>query len=205
MRLLGEVAVEAERGGDGAAVVRHQAGRRIDGDRLDLLRRVVRDRLDIHAAFGRGDDGDAAGFAVDQQRQVEFLGDVDAVGDVEALDLLAGRAGLDRDQGLAEHLRGMRADLVDRVGEADAALGVGAELLELALAAAAGVDLRLDDPQRSGQLLGGGDRFLDAHRGMAGGHRHAELREQLFGLIFVDVHGARPLSRLARAKQSAGG
>ena len=107
--------VEAERGGDRAAVVRHQAGRRIDGDRLDLLRRVVGDRLDVHAALGRGDDGDAAGLAVDQQREVEFLGDVDAVGDVEALDLLALRAGLDRDQRLAEHLLGMaRTSSIDR-------------------------------------------------------------------------------------------
>ena len=48
--------------------------------------------LDVHPAFGRGDDGDPAGLAVDQQREVEFLGDVDAVGDVEPLDLLAVRA-----------------------------------------------------------------------------------------------------------------
>ena len=82
----------------------------------------------------------------------------------------------------------MGADFVDRLGEADAALGVGAQFLELALAAAAGVDLRLDHPQRSGELLGGLDRFVDAHRGMAGGNRHAELREQFLGLIFVDVH-----------------
>ena len=93
--------------------------------RLDLLRRVVGDRLDVHAAFGRGDDRDPAGLAVDQQREVEFLGDVDAVGDVEPLDLLALRAGLDRDQRLAEHLGGMLAHFVDRMGEADAALGVG--------------------------------------------------------------------------------
>ena len=75
-----------------------------------------------------------------------------------------------------------------RAGEADAALRVGAELPELALAAAAGVDLRLHHVKRSGQLPGGGDRFVDAHRGMAGRNRHAELREQLLGLIFVDVH-----------------
>ena len=110
-RLLGEVAGQAERGGDCAAMVRHQPGRRVDGDGLDLLGRVVGDRLDVHPAFGRGDDGDAAGLAVDQQREVEFLGDVDAVGDVEALDLLACRAGLDRDQSLAEHLLGMRRGL----------------------------------------------------------------------------------------------
>ena len=86
----------------------------------------------------------------------------------------------------------MLANLVDRVREADAALGALAELLELALAAAAGVDLRLDDPQWPGKLFRGLDRFLDAHRGIAGRDRHAELREQFFGLIFVDVHGRGP-------------
>ena len=135
---------------------------------------------------------DPAGLAIDQQREIIFLGDVDAVGDVEPLDLLAVRAGLDRDQGLAEHLGGMLADLVDRPGEAHAALGVRPELLELALAAAAGVDLRLDHPQRPGKLLGRRDRFLDAHRRIARGHRHAIFREQFLGLIFVDVHGRGP-------------
>ena len=96
--------------------------------------------------------GDPAGLAVDQQREVEFLGDVDAVGDVEALDLLALRPGLDGDQRPAEHLGRMVADVVDRLSEADAALGVGRGL-ELALAAAAGVDLGLHDPHGTGQLL----------------------------------------------------
>ena len=132
--------------------MRHQPRRRVDGDRRDLLRRLVRDLLDLHAALGRGDDGDAAGLAVDQQREIEFLGDVDAVGDVEPLHLLAGRSGLDRHQGLAEHFGRMLANFVDRMGEADAALGALAELLEVALAAAAGMDLRLHDPQRPGQL-----------------------------------------------------
>jgi hypothetical protein len=157
---------------------------------VDLLRRVVGDRLDVHAALGRGDHRDSAGLTVDQQREVEFLRDVDAVGDVEALHLLARVAGLDGDQGLAEHLLGMGADFLGALGQADAALGVGAEFLELALAAAAGVDLRLDHPQRPGELAGGRHRFLDAHRGMAGGDGHAELREQFLGLIFVDVHGS---------------
>jgi hypothetical protein len=97
----------------------------------------------------------------------------------------------------------MLADFVDRMGEADAALGVGTELLELALAASAGVDLRLDHPQRPGELLRGRHGLFDAHRRIAGRHGHAELREQLFGLIFVDVHRAA-LSRLAIAMQSAG-
>ena len=89
--------------------------------------------LDIHAAFGRGDDRDAPGLAVDQQREIIFLFDVDAVGDVEPLDLLAVRAGLDRDQRLAEHLGGMLAHFVDRMGEANAALGVRPSSLNLPL------------------------------------------------------------------------
>src|SRR5690242_13264822 len=112
---LGQVAGEAEGRGDGSPVVRHQAGCRVDRQGLDLLGRVVGDRLDVHAALGRGDDGDPAAFAVDEQRKVEFLGDVDAVGDVEPLDLLAVRACLDRDQRLAEHLCRVFADLVDRM------------------------------------------------------------------------------------------
>ncbi len=162
----------------------------IDGDGVDLLGRVVRDGLDVHAAFGRDDERDAAGAAIDQQSEVEFLVDVDAVGHVEAVDLLAGRAGLDGDERVAEHVGRCCADFVERLGEADAALGVGAEFLELALAAAAGVDLRLHDIERPGQLLGGLDGFLDRERGEAGGDGGAELREQFLGLIFVDVHGA---------------
>ncbi len=95
----------------------------------------------------------------------------------------------------------MLADFVDRPGEADAALGVGAQFLELALAAAAGMDLRLDHPQRPGKLLRGLDRFFDGHRGIAGGHRHAELGEQFLGLIFVDVHG-RALKQIGARKGS---
>jgi len=190
LRLLGEVAGQAERLGDGAAVMRHEAGRGIDVEAVDLLRRVMRDRLDVHAALGRGDEGDAARFPVDEQGEVEFLGDIDAVGHVEPVHLLAGRAGLDGDERVAEHLGRSRPDLIGAAGKADAALGVGAQLLELALAAAAGMDLRFHDVERAGQLSRGGDSLVDAHRGIAGGDGHAELRQQLLGLIFVDVHGA---------------
>ena len=99
------------------------------------------------------------GFAVDQDREIELLVDVGAVLDVEAVDLLAWRAGLHRDQRLAEHLLGEFVDLGDRLGEADAALGVGGGFLELALAAAAGMDLALHHPERAGKLLGGGFRL----------------------------------------------
>ena len=127
-RLLGEIAREAERGGDLAAVMRHQPRRRIDREGHDLLGRVMRDLLDVHAAFGRDDEGDARGRAVDQHREIEFLVDVGAVLDVEAVDLLAGLAGLQRDQRRAQHLLGEGFGLVDRLGDAHAALVAGRSL-----------------------------------------------------------------------------
>lgn len=123
--LLGEVTGELQRVGDGAAVMAHDAGRGIDREGDDLFRVVVRDVLDVDAAFGRDDEGDARGLAVDQDREVELLVDVGAVLDVEAVDLLAGGAGLDRHEGGAEHLLGEFGDLRGRLGDADAALVAG--------------------------------------------------------------------------------
>ena len=96
-----------------AHVMRHDAGRRIDRDGQDLFRRVVRDLFDVHAAFGRDHDGDPRGDAIDQHRQIEFLGDRRAVLDIEAVDLLALRPGLMRHQGRAEDARGFRLHVVD--------------------------------------------------------------------------------------------
>ncbi len=101
------------------------AGFRIDRDVDDLFRRVVRDSLDVHAAFGRNDEGDLADGAVDEQRKIEFAVDVGAVLDVEAVDLLAGRAGLRRHQRVAEHVLGMSLGFIDREGKTNAALGIG--------------------------------------------------------------------------------
>jgi hypothetical protein len=77
----------------------------------------------------------------------------------------------------------------------DAALLAGALLLEGALAAAAGVDLRLDHPERAVQRAGGGLRLLRPGHRAAVGHRGAELLEELLGLVLVDVHVARNLPR----------
>jgi hypothetical protein len=154
--------------------------------------------------LGRRDNRDAAGLAVDQQREIELLFDVDTVGDVKPLHLLAVRAGLDSHQRLAEHLGSVLPHLVDGVGETNTTLGVVTELLELALAAAARVDLRLHHPQRPGEFLRRFDSLINAHRRMARRHRHAVLREQLLGLIFVDVHrGALKQIASIDAKQRA--
>ena len=68
--------------------MRADAGHRIDRDGDDLVRRVVRDLLDVHAAFGRDHDRDARGCAVDQHREIELLVDRRAFLDVEAVDRL---------------------------------------------------------------------------------------------------------------------
>jgi hypothetical protein len=52
------------------------------------------------------------------------------------------------------------------LGQAHAALGIGAQFLELALAASTGVDLRLHDIERPGQLLCGFDRFFHGQAAM---------------------------------------
>ena len=186
--LLGEIAGQAQRVGDRAAVMRHEAGRGIDVERLDFFRRVVRDGFDVHAAFGRDDHRHAPGRTVDEQREVEFLVDVGAVGDVQAVDLLARIARLDRHQRVAEHVGRRGADLFLVPCEPDAALGIGAELDELALAAAAGVDLRFDDIERPGQLLRRLDGFLDGQRREPGGDGDTEFGEQFLRLVFMDVH-----------------
>ena len=160
------------------ADVRH----RIDRNRHDLFRRVVRHLLDVHAAFGGGDDRDARTLAVDQHREIELLVDRGAFLDIEAVDLLALRAGLMRDQRAPKNARRFLLDIVDRFHDLDAA----------GLAAPAGVNLRLDDPYRAAEILRGLLGFGDAHRGEAARHRYAEFRENRFALVLVDVHAAPP-------------
>ena len=107
--LLLQVGVEIQRLRDPPCMMRLNAGRRIDRDGDDLVGRVVRHLLDIHAAFGRDHDGDARGRAVDQHRQIELAIDRRAFFDVEAVHLLAARAGLMRDQRRAEERWSLRA------------------------------------------------------------------------------------------------
>ena len=57
-----------------------------------------------------------------------------------------------------------------------------------ALAAAAGMDLGLDDIDGAAELLGGGYRLVGRESRDPATGRHAELAQQLLGLIFVDVH-----------------
>jgi hypothetical protein len=98
------------------------------------------------------------------------------------------RAGLHRHQCRAQHLLGELADFGGRLGDTDAALVAGGGFLELALAAAAGMDLALHHIDRTGQLFRRGLGVLGLQHRHALGDRHAELGKQRLGLIFVDIH-----------------
>src|SRR3546814_17570053 len=92
------------------------------------------------------------------------------------------------------------SDLVEGAGELDAA----------GLAAAAGVDLRLDDPEVAADRLGGVDRFLRRARDAPGRDCNAVIGKQLLRLVFVEIHvgsvrgkTGRPLAgpRAARSEE----
>ena len=108
-RLFGETAGKAEDVGDRPAVVRHDPGRRIDRETSDPVRRVMRHFLDVHAAFGRNNESDAARRSIDKEGKIEFLDDIGAFLEINPVDLLAGRAGLYGHEGPAEHFVGQRS------------------------------------------------------------------------------------------------
>src|SRR5690606_17591642 len=137
-------------------------------------------------------EGNAANRAVDQQRQIKLARNVGAVLDVEAVDLLAGCAGLRGHQRIAEHFLGMRLGFIDRERKTDTALGIWAEFLELALAAATGVDLALDHIKRARERLGGSFGLVSAEDRDAFGDWRAIALQELLGLIFVNVHAWLP-------------
>jgi hypothetical protein len=83
---------------------------------------------------------------------------------------------------LAEEVLGGVADLVVGPAQLDAA----------GLAAGARVDLRLHGPERAAEFGRRVDRLVRAEGDRAFRDGHAEAREQLLGLILVDVHSAPP-------------
>src|SRR5437868_508320 len=67
------------------------------------------------------------------------------------------------------------------------------DLPAAALAAAAGVDLRLHHPDLAAELLCRFHRLVDAHRREAARRRHAVLPEDLLPLVLVNFQAAFPL------------
>src|SRR5690606_7154640 len=138
---------DAEAEGQLAYLVVLQAGRRVDGDAEDLLRGLLGDFLDVHAAFGGRHEGDALGGAVHDDRKIQLARDVGTGFNQQLPHRQALGARLVGDELHADHVAGGLADLVQRAAQLDAA----------GLAAAAGVDLGLHHPQVAAEFLGSGD------------------------------------------------
>ena len=140
---------------------------------------VVRHFLNVHAAFAGSNEGHLLRSAIGYARQVILLLDVGTFFNIEASHFLAAGAGLVRHELHAQNLASASPDVVDRPGHLHAT----------ALAAAACVNLRLDHPHRSTQLLGRFNGFLHSKGGNAARHGHPELAQDFLALVFVDFHG----------------
>ena len=139
--LVHQWAGEAESRGDLAALERHEAEGRIDMHREDLLRGVLGDFFDVHAAFGAGDDDRSGGGAVEEDGEVEFALDVDGFTDEHLADFLALGAGLVGHEDLTEHVGGEFLGFSGSVTEVNAAFET---VLKGTLTAAARMDLGFD-------------------------------------------------------------
>jgi hypothetical protein len=182
-------AVELQGLGEAADMVGEKPGRRVDGHGEHFFGRGARHLLDVHAAFGGADEGDARRGPVDQAGQIELAGDIGAFLDIDAGHRQAFRPGLMGDELHAEHGLRRAADLFRRLGHLDAA----------ALAAPAGVDLGLDHHDGRPELLGRLDRFFDRECRQPVPHRDIEGLQQRLGLVFMDVHASLPVPFSTRA------
>ena len=155
------LAFEAQAIGDLARMEWLDPARRVDRNLDDFLRRMLGHLLDLDPAFGRADQGYPAGFAVDQEPQIQLASDVAAFLDIDALDLAPRRSGLVGDEIMAEQGPRRGGDIL-----------LGADNFNSpGLAAAAGMDLRLDHPNRPAEP----PRYSDRLRGGIGdpAARHA--------------------------------
>src|SRR5215469_15559271 len=139
---------------------------RIDCHLQDLFRRSCRHLLDLDASLGRADQCDPPGVTVDQEAEIELAGNVAALLDIDSLDLAPRGSGLMRDQVLAQQRAYRSRDLFLRAAELDPA----------GLAAAAGMDLHLDDPNFTAETSRRLDRLGGGIGHPAARHRDTEFR-----------------------------
>ena len=145
---------------------------------MNQVRGLFGDFFDVHAAFAGRHDCHFLGDTVDYQTHIELFLDVCAFLDEKAAHHLARRPGLMGNQLHTENLRGVGSDFVQRFGHLDAA----------ALAAATGMNLRLDHPHRAAEFLGRFYRLLNRESRNAARHWHTKLSQDFLALVFVNFH-----------------
>ena len=86
-----------------ARLERHDADARLDVDADDLLRRLLGDLFDVHAAGGAGHDHRLAGRAIEHDAQIQLARHLQPFFDQHAPDDAPFGAGLMRDERHADH------------------------------------------------------------------------------------------------------
>src|SRR6185437_4582498 len=170
--------LETEAEGNLPRLIRLQARRRMHRHGQDLLGRLLRDLLDVHAAGSGGDERDAALLAIESQRQIDLALDLRARLHIDALHRQALGTGLFGLQARSEHRGGGTAHRLRIARQLDAA----------GLAAATGMYLSLDDPDRPADRVGRRDRLIRAGGDAARRNGDSVIPEYLFSLIFVQIH-----------------
>ena len=128
--------------GHAARLERQQTDGRVDVLLENLVRHLSGDLLNLHATLLRAPHDDTRRLAVNDKREIVFLLDGRSSLNEQAVDALTGRARLMRDEDLAEELLRRSLDGFKRVDDLDASR----------LAAAARMDLRLDDDDIRAEL-----------------------------------------------------
>ena len=170
--------MEADAEAEPPRLERDEANARLDIDADDLLGGVRRHLFDVHPARGARHHQGLTGGAIQDEAQVHLAGNCDARFNQHPLHQAARFAGLSRDEGHADHLARKRLGFVPRLGELHAA----------ALAAAARVDLRLDDDRAATKAAGDLAGFDRRERHLSSRHGNPVTREDRFRLVFVYSH-----------------
>src|SRR5450830_1179639 len=171
---------EAERVGQLAGLKGLESPGRVERFLHDGVRILRGDDFDLHSALLARHHHGPADRAVERNADVELPRDVERLLDEDFFDPLAARSRLVRDELHADDLLGELDGLVRSLRELDAS----------ALAASAGVDLRLDD-DASAELFRDPARLLGRVRDVAARRGDAERAEDSLGLVFVYFHGDR--------------
>ena len=183
--------LEPQGKGQLARLPRAKTNHWIDDFLEDGLGSLGRHDFDLHASGLRGHEDQPAGRAIEHNAEIKLAVDGRRLLDQQPLHLLALRAGLVRYQRHAQDIFGVFLGFLAGAGHLDAA----------ALAAASGVNLRLDDDARgaAGKELASGRRGLFEGVGhFAAGHGDAVFCKDLLCLVLVNLHAfvtVQPLHR----------
>ena len=177
-RLIDQLGRNAEAESELACLKTAQPDRRIDRLFENKLGRFLGDLFDVHTAGRRGHKNVAAGHAIERDAEIKFLVDRQAFFDQQRLYLVAFGAGLMRDELHSEYLGSDLLCFFGRFGELYAA----------AFAAAAGVDLGLNDDDVGAEFACCGLGLFRCPRDDAARNGNAVFFENCLALIFVNLH-----------------